>query len=72
MAKHKIRWLRATCPVCGERYEYIEGNHKPSACNKFQCIYHWHHYKGKGVSNEQVKKAAIEVAAALGDETQGS
>jgi len=60
MTKTKvIRWAKATCPVCGEQYDYIEGGHKPPTCNKFDCLYRWCHspqFKDKGGDVEAKRK----------------
>jgi len=39
----EIKWGKALCPICGRKYEYIEGGYKPSTCGKFECVYQRNH-----------------------------
>lgn len=39
MEKHKadLTWLKATCPICGNKYEYTS-LYKPETCGKMLCF----------------------------------
>ena len=35
--KKGLQWLKATCPICGQEYEYLP-EYKPKTCSKFTCL----------------------------------
>lgn len=37
MARQKLVWRKASCPICGEGFDYIHAP-KPKTCGSFECI----------------------------------
>jgi len=33
----KLEWVTASCPICGETYDYLIA-FKPPTCSKFDCV----------------------------------
>lgn len=48
-----LNWAIAICPICFEKYQYIEGHEAPKTCGKFDCL---QKYFVKGIRNEQGQK----------------
>jgi hypothetical protein len=42
-----VNWLKEKCPVCHCIFEYAEGGYKPKTCNRFECVYAYHHHPEK-------------------------
>ena len=42
-------WQKATCPICGETYEYL-AEYKPATCPKFTCLQEGHKRGLNGVT----------------------
>lgn len=47
MPNQKMEWSKATCPICGKKYEYLK-SYKPATCGKFHCIYEHQHKVARG------------------------
>lgn len=58
-----VTWLKATCPVCGREYQFIEGQYKPPTCTAYDCLYKWLHdpcYRSlQSQFDQQRKKAGV-------------
>ena len=42
MTDHKLEWLKARCPICGQEYRHLK-EYKPATCGKFACLHKYLH-----------------------------
>lgn len=47
-----LKWITAICPICYEKYQYIEGHEAPKTCSKFECL---QKYFLKGIRYDNAK-----------------
>ncbi len=55
MQNHKWLWyLEAVCPVCYQKFQYMEGTEQPPTCGEIECLKK-HYLKGMGKFMEAIK-----------------
>ena len=54
LENQQVNYLKKRCPICKMIFSYPEGNYEPKTCNKWDCIYKYHH--GEALKRRELRE----------------